>query len=73
MGDPRVLLLDKPTECIQPSIVDEILAQLLGMNRWRGVAILLVEPNLDFARAFARRAHTMLKGGITEELPPGGR
>src|SRR5205809_123363 len=70
MGDPKLLLLDEPTEGIQPSIVDEILEQLLGINARFGVTMILVEQNLDFACAFAGRAYTMLKGQITEELRP---
>ena len=70
MGDPKLLLLDEPTEGIQPSIVDEILEQLLGINARFGVTMILVEQNVDFASAFAQRAYTMLKGEITEELRP---
>ncbi len=66
----KVLLLDEPTEGIQPSIVDEILSQLIGINTRLGVTMILVEQNLDFAREFAHRAYTMLKGQITEELRP---
>jgi urea transport system ATP-binding protein len=72
MGAPTVLLLDEPTEGIQPSIVDEILSQLVGVNARLGVTMILVEQNLDFAREFAHRAYTMLKGQITEELQPDG-
>jgi len=72
IGDPKVLLLDEPTEGIQPSIVDEILSQLIGINTRLGVTMILVEQNLDFAREFAHRAYTMLKGQITEELGPDG-
>jgi branched-chain amino acid transport system ATP-binding protein len=72
MSEPKLLLLDEPTEGIQPSIVDEILNQLLAFNRRRGVTMILVEQNLDFACEFAQRAYTMLKGQITEELPADG-
>src|SRR5206468_1743741 len=58
MGDPKLLLLDEPTEGIQPSIVDEILEQLLGINARFGVTMILVEQNVDFASAFAQRAYT---------------
>ena len=70
MSDPKVLLLDEPTEGIQPSIVDEILGQLVGINTRLGVTMILVEQNLDFACEFAQRAYTMLKGRIAEELRP---
>jgi branched-chain amino acid transport system ATP-binding protein len=72
MGEPTLLLLDEPTEGIQPSIVDEILHRLVGINTRLGVTMILVEQNLDFAREFAQRAYTMLKGQITEELSPDG-
>jgi branched-chain amino acid transport system ATP-binding protein len=72
MSEPKLLLLDEPTEGIQPSIVDEILNQLLAFNLCRGVTMILVEQNLDFACEFAQRAYTMLKGQITEELPADG-
>jgi ABC-type branched-subunit amino acid transport system ATPase component len=52
--------------------VDEILSQLIGINTRLGVTMILVEQNLDFAREFAHRAYTMLKGQITEELGPDG-
>ena len=69
-SSPKLLLLDEPTEGVQPSIVDEILEQLLGINARFGVTMILVEQNVDFASAFAQRAYTMLKGQITEELRP---
>lgn len=72
MGNPALLLLDEPTEGIQPSIVDEILARLLDINARLGVTMILVEQNLDVACEFAQRAYTMLKGQITEELSPDG-
>jgi branched-chain amino acid transport system ATP-binding protein len=70
MSRPRLLLLDEPTEGIQPSIVDEILDRLRDLNARRGVTMVLVEQNLDFARGLASRAFAMIKGQITEELEP---
>jgi len=72
VGEPKSLLLDEPTEGIQPSIVDEILDQLLDINQRLAVTMVLVEQNLEFARAFAQRAYAMRKGQITEELGPDG-
>jgi len=69
-GEQQILAIDEPTEGVQPSIVDEILEQLLGINARFGVTMILVEQNVDFASAFAQRAYTMLKGQITEELRP---
>ena len=61
---PRLLLLDEPTEGVQPSIVDEIEQVLLKLNREQGIAMLLAEQNLDFAASVTRRAYVMDKGRI---------
>jgi ABC-type branched-subunit amino acid transport system ATPase component len=67
---PRILLLDEATEGIQPSIVDTIIERVRHMNRTYGVAILLVEQNLEFTVELAGRAYIMNKGQIVLELPP---
>ena len=71
-GKPRLVLLDEPTEGIQPSIIDEIVETLQRLRVNSGLTMILVEQNLDFACEFAQRAYTMLKGQITEELPADG-
>jgi branched-chain amino acid transport system ATP-binding protein len=63
-GAPRVLLLDEPSEGIQPSIVQEIGRIIRRIARDRGLAILLVEQNLRFATATAGRGWVMDKGRI---------
>jgi urea ABC transporter ATP-binding protein UrtE len=63
---PKVLLLDEPTEGIQPSIIDEIEQILVHLNRERGLAILLAEQNLDFAASVTSRAYIMDKGRIAQ-------
>ncbi|HZD72217.1 MAG TPA: ABC transporter ATP-binding protein [Actinomycetes bacterium] len=68
---PRVLLLDESSEGIQPSILDEIVTVIRGINQRRGIAVLLVEQNLDFAAQLASRAYLMDKGRIVRELQPG--
>ncbi len=68
MGRPRLLLLDEPTEGIQPSIVEEIervIASLKG-----GLAVLLVEQFLDFALANADYCYVLESGSVTMEGPP---
>jgi len=68
MTGPRLLLLDEPSEGIQPSIVDQI-AEIVGrLNRERGISVVLVEQNLDFAAEVAERAYVMDKGRIVREL-----
>ena len=65
---PRLLLLDEPSEGIQPSILDEI-AEVIGrINAERGIAVLAVEQNLDFAVRIARRSLIMEKGEIIAEV-----
>jgi urea ABC transporter ATP-binding protein UrtE len=61
---PKVLLLDEPTEGVQPSIVDEMEEVLLRLNREQGLALLIAEQNLDFAASITRRAYIMDKGQI---------
>ncbi len=61
---PRLLVLDEPTEGIQPSIVLEIETALRRIRESLGVAILLVEQYLDFARRLADTYVVMAKGAI---------
>jgi len=64
---PRILLLDEPTEGVQPSIIDEIAGVLKRINRERGIAILVAEQDLDFCLSIATRAYVMEKGTIRLE------
>ena len=66
-GKPSLLLLDEPTEGIQPNIVQQIEAALLRIRKDLGVSILIVEQNLDFAWAFADHYYVMQKGRIVRE------
>ena len=61
-ADPKVLLLDEPTEGIQPSIVEEIEEVILRLNRELHLTVILVEQNVAFARRAARRFAIMEKG-----------
>lgn len=65
--EPRVLLLDEPTEGVQPSIIDEMSGILKRINRERRIAILVAEQNLDFCLSIAERAYVMEKGSIRVE------
>ena len=69
-GRPRLLLLDEPTEGIQPSIVEEILDILDGLHRHEGLAIVVVEQNLDFIRRLSDRVLLIERGRITGEVAP---
>ena len=68
VSEPRLLLLDEPSEGIQPSILDEIAEVIDHINSKRGVAVLVVEQNLDFAARIAHRGLIMEKGEIVESL-----
>jgi urea transport system ATP-binding protein len=62
--DPQLLILDEPTEGIQPNLVHEIGEILVQLNRERRIAILLVEQKLAFARRVADQFCIMEKGRI---------
>ena len=64
---PRLLLLDEPTEGLQPSIVEEIGETLSRLRADRGLAIVLVEQNLDFVASLADRALILQRGRFTRE------
>lgn len=68
MIQPRLLLLDEPSEGIQPSVLDEISETLLQFKRVRGLSVLLVEQNLEFAVSVADRAYMMDVGRISRQL-----
>ena len=63
-SQPKVLLLDEPTEGIQPNIVEEIEAIILRLNREEGLTIILVEQNIPFARKAGDVFVIMEKGRV---------
>ena len=64
---PRLLILDEPTEGIQPSIIRDF-ERVIGMLAARGdMAILLVEQYYDFARALADRYAVMSRGAVVAQ------
>lgn len=63
MGRPQLLVLDEPTEGIQPSIILEIEAAVRRIVESTGISVLLVEQHLHFVRQ-ADRYYAMQKGGI---------
>src|SRR5215475_7629177 len=72
IGQPptrRLLLLDEPSEGIQPSIVDQIADTLRVIHEKRVVSVVLVEQNLDFVARLATRAYIVDKGQVVGEFP----
>lgn len=70
ISSPKVLLLDEPTEGIQPSVIREIETALGRIAREMGIAVLLVEQYLEFAWSFAGRYYVMEKGNIIDTGAP---
>jgi branched-chain amino acid transport system ATP-binding protein len=68
VADPNLILLDEPSEGIQPNIVQDIARNMIELNRTTGVTIILVEQNLDMIRAMAQRCYVMDKGRIVAAL-----
>ena len=66
---PRLLVLDEPTEGIQPSIIKEI-GRALQALRDRGIAILLVEQYLDFCREIGDHIYIMDRGEVVHQGAP---
>ena len=64
LSNPKLLLLDEPTEGIQPSIVDQIEDVIIGFKKSRRFAILLVEQGLHFAARLAEKYIVMAKGAV---------
>ncbi len=60
--EPRLLILDEPTEGIQPNIVQEIGDLIIRLNREQGLTVLLVEQKLPFARRVASDFRIIDKG-----------
>ncbi len=67
--NPTLLILDEPTEGIQPNVVHEIGDVLLRLNRDEGLTILLVEQKLPFARRVASDFSVLEKGRVVASGP----
>jgi urea transport system ATP-binding protein len=73
VGEPKVLLLDEPTEGIQPNIIQQIGHVLKMLVTQRNMTVVLVEQYLDFVREFGQHFYIMNRGqvvaqGVTSEL-----
>ena len=68
-GQPKILLLDEPTEGIQPSIIEEIAQTLTALRDRLGLTIVLVEQNLDFIATVSQRVQVIRRGRLGEEIP----
>lgn len=64
LSDPKILLLDEPTEGIQPNIVEQIEDVLIDLNRKQGLSVILVEQNIKFARRASHRFAILNRGSV---------
>jgi urea ABC transporter ATP-binding protein UrtE len=68
LTNPSLLLLDEPSEGIQPSVVQEIGRAILHLNRTSGLTVMLVEQNMSMITAVAQRGYVMDKGRVITKL-----
>jgi urea transport system ATP-binding protein len=69
LTDPKLLILDEPTEGIQPNIIDEIGETLLKIKKEGKISILLVEQYLEFCLAVGDSFYIMDRGSIVADGP----
>jgi len=69
MADPRILLLDEPTAGVNPVLTDRIKV-LLADLRERGLAILVIEHNIEVIAELCERVHVMDAGALIASGPP---
>ncbi len=70
IGNPDLMLLDEPSEGIQPSIVQQIAENVRELNKEIGLTVLFVEQNVDMIMHMAQRCYVMDKGRIVDEVAP---
>ena len=70
IGNPNLMLLDEPSEGIQPSIVTQIARNMRELNREIGLSVLFVEQNVDMILSMAQRCYVMDKGSIVDQVAP---
>jgi urea ABC transporter ATP-binding protein UrtE len=64
INSPDLLLLDEPSDGVQPNIVDEIGDIIIDLNRRRRLTVLMVEQNIDLVQKVASRAYVLDKGRV---------
>jgi branched-chain amino acid transport system ATP-binding protein len=70
ISNPSLILLDEPSEGIQPSIVQDIARTIVDLNKRTNVTVIVVEQNIEMIRAMAQRCYVMDKGRIVAALTP---
>ena len=68
VNGPELLLLDEPSDGVQPSIVQEIGAFIAELVRRKPIGVLIVEQNIDLMQTAAHRAYVMDKGRVVASI-----
>lgn len=68
VSSPDLLLLDEPSDGVQPSIIQELGEFILSLVEKKTIGVLIVEQNIDLMQTVAERAYVMEKGQIITEL-----
>ena len=67
MTDPKLMLLDEPSDGIMPTLVDQIASTLVAINQNDGISIVIVEQNVPMVFKMARRCIVLEKGRLVAE------
>jgi urea transport system ATP-binding protein len=67
LSEPKIILLDEPTEGIQPNIVEQIERVLIELNRRHGKTVVLVEQNVKFARRASNHFVVVDRGSVAAQ------
>lgn len=67
LTEPKIILLDEPTEGIQPNIVEQIEEVLVDLNNKHGMTVVLVEQNVEFARRASQHFAILDRGSIAAQ------
>jgi branched-chain amino acid transport system ATP-binding protein len=68
ISTPDLLLLDEPSDGVQPSIVQEIGDFIKVLNEEKGLTVLIVEQNIDLMQTVAKRAYALDKGCVVASV-----
>ena len=68
ISTPDLLLLDEPSDGVQPNIVEEIGDFIKILNREKGLTVLIVEQNIDLMQTVATRAYALDKGRVVASV-----
>jgi len=68
VSTPDLLLLDEPSDGVQPNIVQEIGEFIKSLNQEKGLTVLIVEQNIDLMQSVAKRAYALDKGRVVASV-----